>query len=539
MIAMLARRTLGDRPRRTAILLLGLGIAVGVMITLLAIGDAVLVQARDKDLVGGGDLLLLPAGLELEVMKMGGATGIYTMLDNARFLFRRVLSGPRFAAALAPVTLDGAPLPVAAASPALAEKLVYVRRVGSRGTAPLEALAHGFIPSLDIAAGGPTAAFASQGIPWRDSGADRMWMDPPVDSLYNAMDRFHLPPRELPDLDRWGEWLYFNFTDPGSGAFGYLSFIAGGDIEAGSGRAGPLLHVHRSGEPRLELKAEAPIRPEDLSKRGVDLRLAERTTVCFRDGAYKLHLEWDGARGSVRGDLVVRPFLDLDYPPFLIHESERFISGYAVPALRTHTSGTIRAPGLELVLRDAPGYHDHNWGTWRSVSWEWGTASTDTFALLYGRVRHPELDPGRAGAGVFVLLSQARTPAARGGNLGLFRPQQVDYEWRDAGDLPGDPARVPVRIAFRAVQESPSSTAATMGSVAAPDRIEVQILVLDVAATPQREEDLVFLQLHGRYDVRARVAGREIGFAAPGFAEVFVPPRADGSGDVPATDPSR
>ncbi len=74
---MLARRTLGDRPRRTAMLLLGLGIAVGVMITLLSIGQAVLVQARDKDLVGGGDLVLLPAGIDVEVMKVGGSTGMY------------------------------------------------------------------------------------------------------------------------------------------------------------------------------------------------------------------------------------------------------------------------------------------------------------------------------------------------------------------------------------------------------------------------------------------------------------------------------
>ena len=35
--------------------------------------------------------------------------------------------------------------------------------------------------------------------------------------------------------------------------------------------------------------------------------------------------------------------------------------------------------------------------------------------------------------------------------------------------------------------------------------------------------DLVFLQLDGKTAVRARVAGREIDFASPGFAEVFVP----------------
>ena len=40
------------------------------MITLLSIGEAVLEQSRDKDLVGGGDLVLLPEGVDVEVAKV-------------------------------------------------------------------------------------------------------------------------------------------------------------------------------------------------------------------------------------------------------------------------------------------------------------------------------------------------------------------------------------------------------------------------------------------------------------------------------------
>ena len=553
MIGMLAHRTLGDRPRRTAMLLLGLGIAVGVMITLLSIGQAVLLQAEDKDLVGGGDVLLLPAGIDIEVMKIGGATGMYATLDNARFLYRQVLSGPRFAASIARVQPEYASLPLAAASPALVDRIVYVRKSSAKastaaredglatpaaepaaaagrgtgpGTAPFKALAHGFIPSLDGAAGGPTAKFASQGIEWHDHAADRMWVDPPIDSLYNDMDRFHLPARTLPGLDHWAEWLYFNFRDDDTGAFGYVSFMVGGDIEAGKGRGGPLLKIQRPGEPPLEFSTEVPVQPDDVSLTRVDLRLGSAATAQFRDGAYRLRLAWDAARGPVRADLVVRPVLDLYYPPVLIHDSESFVSGYTVPALRAAVSGTIRAPGVALTLRDVPGYHDHNWGTWRSVSWEWGTASTERHAILYGRVQHPDIDPGRSGAGIFVLLAEARSDNQRGGALGLFRPPDIRYDWQDTPALPGDPERVPRRLSM-STRPWRGETSPTALQGPASDAIDVTFAVRTRAASPPRTgEDLVFLQLQGLYTVQAQLGAGELHFATPGFAEVFVPPHA-------------
>ncbi|MDR5709567.1 MAG: hypothetical protein QN140_07060, partial [Armatimonadota bacterium] len=81
---LIASRTLWSRPRRTAVLLLGYGLGVGVMVALLAVGDALLLQAREEDVVAGGDLVLLPEGVDPEVLKMGGVTGMYLEIPNAR-----------------------------------------------------------------------------------------------------------------------------------------------------------------------------------------------------------------------------------------------------------------------------------------------------------------------------------------------------------------------------------------------------------------------------------------------------------------------
>jgi hypothetical protein len=523
VIGLIARRTLTNRPRRTLLLLFGFGISVGVMIVLLSIGEAVLDESRDKDIVGGGDLVILPAGVDVEVMKVGGTTGMFFALENARFVYRQLLSGPRYARWISTVPVQAGP-PLAAASPAIVGKLVYVCKVSSGRPAagrPVRALANGVIPDLERAARGSKSAASAQGIDWQSSAADHRWMEPSPDSLYDGMDHFHIPPASQLDLERWAEWLYFNFTDSRSGDFGMLSLMVAGDIVAGHGVALTSLQLARRGREPLRFQGSMPLPPGGISEAHADLRLG-RTTAVFRDGAYRLHLDWASPEGRVRGDLVVRPTPDLYYPPFLIHSSERFLSGYTVPAIRTTVDGTIDAGGVHLGLESAPGYHDHNWGTWRDVHWDWGTASSPEYGLFYGRIEHPEIDPGRAGAGVFLMLSQARTDQTRGGMLGLFRPKDIDYTWRKAPRLPGNPARVPTTMEIVAEQESAAAAAALTG-----DRIHIRFEVEDIISTPPRAgaSPLVFLQLHGRYRVRARIAGRDIAFETLGFAEVFAPPR--------------
>ena len=58
MIARVALRSLAARPIRSAVLVIGFGLGVGVMVTLLGVGDVILQQARTPALVGGGDVVI-------------------------------------------------------------------------------------------------------------------------------------------------------------------------------------------------------------------------------------------------------------------------------------------------------------------------------------------------------------------------------------------------------------------------------------------------------------------------------------------------
>src|SRR5262245_29127572 len=188
MIGILARRNLTLRPWRSALLLGGFGLGVGVMIVLLAIGEALLTQARDERLVGGGDITVLPEGIDVEVMKTGGVGGMFFSISNARFLYLQLFSNQR--------TASG----VEAVAPQIVDKLVYLRTLDGRERA---VRATGELPSRSAMVGAVPAL--AEGT-WEDDDLDRRWRSPTLVELRADIDHFHLSPRNAENRDTWSEW---------------------------------------------------------------------------------------------------------------------------------------------------------------------------------------------------------------------------------------------------------------------------------------------------------------------------------------------
>ena len=77
MAQLLAWRSVSSRPLRALLLCGGFGVGVGVMIVLLAVGEAMVRQASQERLVGGGTITVLPDGIDLEVLTTGGLGGLF------------------------------------------------------------------------------------------------------------------------------------------------------------------------------------------------------------------------------------------------------------------------------------------------------------------------------------------------------------------------------------------------------------------------------------------------------------------------------
>lgn len=471
----LAFRHLLLRPGRALVLLGGYGIGVAVMIVLLSVGEAMLAQARDTALVGGGELTVLPYGVDVEAMRSGGLTGMFFGIDRARFLTRVMLGGPRQAGLVDVV------------SPVLAEKLLEIR-IGD-STWPVRAA--GEIPSAATAAG---AAWRVRAGAWRDDAGDSAWFAPTPQQFYDEIDRFHLP---VPADSTWAEWDYANLV-VSEHEWWYLTFMVAGDVAGGRG-GGAVLVSHRLPDGHYQ-RYLTRVGPGDVAfdTARADLRIGG-ATVQQRDGRYR----FQGAAGAVTFDFTLVPAPDRYFPPVEL-ASGTLRSGYVVPALAGTASGRFCEDGRCRSLDEVPAYHDHNWGVWRAVTWEWGAGQGTSHDILYGGILRNDSIAPAATAPFFLALVD------RFGVRQVFRFDRVER----FGVHPVSPiAGVNAPDSMRLV------------GTAGPDSVQVTIRVGDATASPAATPgvDRLFLQMRGRWALRGRSAGVAVADSGAGFFETWVP----------------
>jgi hypothetical protein len=476
MIVILAFRHLWVKPVRSLFLLLGFALGVGVMIVLLSVGEAMLDQSRDVALVGGGEITVLPEGIDVEAMRSGGVSGMFFGIDRARYLTRVVFGGPRHAAIVEDV------------APAIEGKLLYLTFGGDT----VAVRAGGEVPSRAAAVG---AALEVRAGAWRDAPADSAWVAPTAQQLYDELDRFHLPPRRD---STWGEWHYFNLV-PSPDEWWYVSYLVGGEVPDGRW-GGQVLITRRAPDGRHERFAwDVPPERIVLDTTRADLTLGG-SSVRQRNGEYHLRAQGRGTRGDVGLDLVLRPLPRRYFPPAELRANE-FLSGYVVPALSARASGRLCLQGRCATVRDVPAYHDHNWGVWRDVTWEWGAATGERLSLLYGGVYAP--DSATAGAPFFLTIVDSL------GVQQVLRFNQIAYTGaRPAGGAAGVTA--PAQFELRALRQM--------------DTVRLRVSVTDAQATRMGVAGLrrFFLQMRGDWTLEGRVGGATITDRGAGFFETFV-----------------
>jgi hypothetical protein len=482
MIGTLAFRHLLVKKVRSLFLLLGFSLGVGVMIVLLSVGEAMLEQSRDVSLVGGGELTVLPQGIDVEAMRTGGLGGMFFTIERARFLTRQALGGERHRDLIRTV------------APAIEGKLLYLCPAAGE-CRPTAVRAGGEIPSRAAKLGAGLDVLEGS---WADSPADSGYVAPTPQQLYDELDRFHLPRTRD---STWGEWHYFNLVT-GPGEWWYITYLVGGEVnldDRGGRWGGRMLVTHHRPDGRHDrYTAEVPAGEVALDTARADLAIGE-SWVRQRDGEYRLRAVARGDRGRARLELVVRPKPNRYFPPVELREGD-FLSGYVVPALAATASGRACVAAGCTEVREAVAYHDHNWGVWRGVTWEWGAAQGGWLTLLYGGVYGPR---DAATSPFFLTLVDSL------GVRRVLRFGRIDYRGsRTADGLPG--ARAPERFTLLGTWEADTV------------RLSVQVdhaLASEVAASTHRR---TFLQMRGRFQLSGRVLGDSLHDRGEGFFETYL-----------------
>jgi hypothetical protein len=455
MIGRLALRSLTAHPIRSAVLAAGFGIGVAVMAILLGVAGIVLQQAQAPALAGGGDVLIrfsppVPARLVLSGTLQSDALR------------------PRIRAAAASHTTD-----------------LYLLNDGSA----TRVSARGGIPSLERALNDPETADMAA---WRDTTEDRAWMNAAPDQLLRVIDRFHVIPEAPAWASSWAEWLYFNGRS--SEANFYLTFLVGPRMANGARGASVRLQIERGG--RMEtFSGRADLTDAELS-RAPDLTIGG-SSVMLDGMRYRIHVDVQDAAGKKAvGDMSLEATAGRLVPPIEISGAHGWRTGYVVPVMSGRLEGRLEIAGAQVSLNGGRGYHDHNWGFWQEVSWQWGQAQQGDLSVIYGRVFPPReaADPETMPGFVGVLGPD--------GPLGYSTDVRISEE-----DERGQPKTIHVRA---------------RGSALDLDvRLDVASAVITHMAQGPLANGVDFLQMRGQYAVSGRAGSREITFTAPGAAETF------------------
>ncbi len=488
------------RPQRTLFLLLGFSVGVMVMTVLLSVGTAVLDQAMDEDLTGGGDVVLLPVGIDVAVLKTGGVTSMNFDIPNARFLTREFLSKRR--------------LPdVAAVSPELSRVYGTLLHGGREQLVRME----GVVPSSFRALWpSMTASFA-------DGPGDHDYVDPDFTALLYQIDAFHPPVVDTSQV--WAEWHYFNYHDDARRSL-YVSISAltyGHDIApSGYSRAMVLFELVDEHGERTRILDELPGKEVAATWDSPDL-IAGLNTVRLDGGRYRVTLALaDSFSRPVTVTLELTPAPHLYVPPVTPMGSDTPF-GYVVPVVRGRMTGRVDIAGRVIEL-DGTGYHDHNWGHFRDAVWDWGIVHAGAYSVLYGRFARSAGEL-RQQPVLFAVFDDAGPRP-----FSLTSDYRVD--WRPVSP-PGLKPKTRIIHAEPVTDlsvEEPGRI--TMGFASGPDSLSLTIdverrFVTETGGGEQplfRAEETArsfFYQLEGHARLAGRLDGRRVDETGHAYAETF------------------
>jgi hypothetical protein len=485
MMLRFAFRSLALRPVKTIVLAFGFGFGVAIMAILLGIGEVILEQAHSPALQGGGDVAL---------------AGAFGSVDNARFVLSTVLGA------------GNVQRRVAAVSPSKRSTLYLI---APDKMWPVSA--RGGIPSMETAVGDPETGGRAD---WVDATSDQAWTAADPGDVLREMDRFHRQPPVAEFASSWAEWLYFNgHGAPGDNLQFYLTFLVGPQTRPGKRSAVVRLQLERDGR-QSNYSSKGEVDEETVLAGAPDLDVGDNH-VRLAGLRYRiaLGLTAEGNRTSrLTGNLTLDAVRGRSLAPTVMHGARGWLSGYVVPVLSGTFRGALDIDGHKLSLDNLSGYHDHNWGFWQGVRWQWGQVAHDDLSVVYGRVFPPAsvADPERIPGFLGILGPD--------GPIGVS--SDVSIVERDAG---GRPQEVEI-TARRPVARGTGGVPGTAGvpQIHGAPGINIRLVLsvdrvvrTDFAWTTTADAPRDFLQLSGVYRVTGQAGDRRIDFTARGAAETF------------------
>lgn len=319
------------------------------------------------------------------------------------------------------------------------------------------------------------------------------------------------PPSPLdPTAPAYKDWFHLNFADPETGTIGLLNVSLHGSPWDPRSRAMGVVLVH---SPQLGWQSHVEI----LAYSGANL---SESAIALHDVALAIdrpratiHASSIGAdnrfHARLRAEAVSQP-IDFEQEMPL---GAGWISWLLVSNLRLSGEWTIH--DHRNVLKNAPAYHDHNWGRWHwgdDFGWEWGcflTGSSD-LSMVFARTT----DRAHRARGKPFLVAEA------GSSRRCFLPENIEVSFAGSFDSPLH--RVPGAMAALHQEMSEPALPArfTIHALQGPDELAISFAARAaaqfIAADPAVRGYSFIHELVGEYQVSGSLRGAPL--KSTGFA---------------------
>ncbi len=272
--------------------------------------------------------------------------------------------------------------------------------------------------------------------------------------------------------------------------------------------------VHEATGAIRRYAALVPATRVSFSTTSANVSLGDASVTVLPDGRYDIRGKASAERGGapLAFHLVVAPAPRAYFPGAALDESD-FASGYVVPALRASASGSVCEGASCTQYDNAQSYHDHNWGVWRGVTWDWGASRAGTYTILYGRVIAPDSLGDTPPLLVYLVDSL--------GFRAVFRPRDIAYTDDRTITVGGARVRVPSR--------------AVLSDVRGDDTLRLTLDIQSAMGTDQRTSVAsrgnragssvmphpYFIQMKGIATITGRVGGAPLSGSGTGFFETY------------------
>jgi hypothetical protein len=307
--------------------------------------------------------------------------------------------------------------------------------------------------------------------------------------------------------DSWAEWHYFNVLSGDGRRWAFISLIVAGDVT--STKWGGSVSVTLREQEGASRKYESIVSASEVrfSTTSANLSIGPSSVTVLPNGDYRVVASAPSKEGDapISIDLVLHPAPRAYFPGASLGTGD-FVSGYTVPGLRASANGRICVGSRCETYDGAQSYHDHNWGVWRGVTWDWGASRAGEYTILYGRV----IAPDRIGKEnpLFVYLIDAQ------GFRAVMRPSRIAYEDGRSALVQGRRVAVPSRVSFADVRGA--------------DTLRVELTIEDAIATDTRQQSRdvstdkpYFIQMKGTARVSGRLSGSPVSGEGKGFFETY------------------